>query len=100
MNETIRTSFEVMARNVFRKYKALFPQEEAKKYSKDVNAIQAIYDLLNQKVKSADITEIIMELQAIVSDSVTLEGVEEPQKDVYIDLSTLNFDKLKKAFEK
>lgn len=101
LNETTRTSFEVMARNVFRKYKALFPEEQIKPYIKKYNAIDAIYSLLNQKVKTADVTEIMCSLQAIVDDSVLVETNSVAERDgVYIDLSTLDFDKLKLVFSK
>ena len=101
LNETTRTTFEIMARNVFRKYKALYPEEQIKPHIKDFNAIEAIYSLLNQNVKSADVTEIMMELQSVVSDSIVVK--EDEAKDaegVYIDLSSLDFDKLKAAFAK
>lgn len=102
LNETTRTTFEMMARNVFRKYKALFPSEKLKPYVKDFNAIEAIYTALNQNVKSADVTQIIMDLQAIVSDSVVIQNqeVNEDEEEVYVDLSSLDFDKLKVAFAK
>ena len=99
LNQTTRTSFEIMARNVFRKYKALYPEEQIKPYIKESNAIEAIYNLLNQKVKTADVTEIMMDLQSIVSDSVLLKENEVTGKDgIYVDLSTLDFQKLKAAF--
>ncbi|MDY0141798.1 MAG: type I restriction endonuclease subunit R [Bacteroidales bacterium] len=102
LNETTRTSFEIMARNVFRKYKALYPEEQIKPYIKQYNAIEAIYNLLNQNVKTADVTEIIMQLQSIVSESVIVEKNQSAEKDdnVYVDLSNLDFDKLKAAFAK
>jgi type I restriction enzyme, R subunit len=102
LNETTRTSFEMMARSVFRKYKALFPEEQAKSYIREFNAIDAIYNLLNQNVKSADVTEIMMQLQSIVNASVHLEvdGTNEPKEEVYVDLSKLDFEKLKAAFAK
>jgi type I restriction enzyme R subunit len=102
LNETTRTSFEMMSRSVFRKYKALFPEEEVKPYIKEFNAIDAIYSLLNQNVKSADVTEIMMQLQSIVNDSVHLKKTEanEPKQEVYVDLSKLDFEKLKAAFAK
>ena len=101
LNETTRTSFEIMARNVFRKYKALYPEEQIKPYIKDFNAIEAIYNLLNQNVKTADVTEIMMELQSVVSDSVLVKENEVADKEgVYVDLSTLDFEKLKAAFAK
>ena len=101
LNETTRTTFEMLARDVFRKYKSLFPQPEAKKHTKENNAIEAIYNLLNQKVKSADVTDIMMALQSIVSDSVKVkESTVEEKEGVYVDLSKLDFDKLKLAFAK
>lgn len=100
LNESTRTKFEMMARDVFRKYKALFPEEQIRPFIKDFNAIEAIYGQLNQKVKSADITEIMMQLQAHVNDSIFLKEVAEPEVDKYIDLSRLDFDKLKAAFAK
>jgi type I restriction enzyme, R subunit len=101
LNETTRTSFEIMARNVFRKYKALYPEEQIKPHIKDFNAIEAIYNLLNQNVKTADVTEIMMELQSLVSESVVVKENEVADKEgVYVDLSTLDFDKLKAAFAK
>ncbi|WP_420572975.1 type I restriction endonuclease subunit R [Kordia sp.] len=101
LNETTRTTFEMMARNVFRKYKAIFPSDILKPYIKDFNAIEAIYTALNQNVKSADITQIIMDLQSIVSNSVVIQKEEVQEgEEVYVDLSTLDFDKLRAAFSK
>lgn len=101
LNETTRTSFEIMARNVFRKYKALYPEEQIQAHIKDYNAIEAIYNLLNQNVKTADVTEIMMELQSVVSESVLVKKNEVGDDEgVYVDLSTLDFNKLKAAFAK
>ncbi|MDN4014571.1 type I restriction endonuclease subunit R [Chryseobacterium gambrini] len=98
-NDESRAKFEIAARNVFRKYKALFPEKQAKKYTPQYNAIDAIYSKLNQKVKSADVTEIILRLQSVVNDSVEVDTVQENPYTM-IDLSNLNIDALKKAFEK
>ncbi|BDD13117.1 DEAD/DEAH box helicase (plasmid) [Fulvitalea axinellae] len=101
LNRQSRATFEFMARNVFRKYKALFPEEEAKAHSKAHHAIEAIYGALNQKTASADVSDIIRELQEVVDDSVTTQssGVRETG-NAYVDLSRLDFDKLRKAFVK
>ncbi|WP_312820505.1 type I restriction endonuclease subunit R [Kaistella carnis] len=98
-NEESRAKFEIAARNVFRKYKALFPEKEARKFTKQYNAIDAIYNKLNQKTKSADVTEIIMKLQSVVNDSIVIDTVSEPI-NIAIDLSNLDADALRKAFEK
>jgi len=98
-NEETKTKFEIAARNVFRKYKALFPEKEAKQFVREYNAIDALYAKLNVKVKSADVTEIIMKLQSIVNESISIDTVSEPEAS-YIDLSLFDFEALRKAFEK
>ena len=99
LNETTRTQYEISARDVFRKYKALYPEEEVKPFTREFNAIEAIYDQLNQKIKSADISEVMRKLQQEVSMSVsTLKN--EVREDDYVDLSSLDFDRLRAAFAK
>lgn len=98
-NEASRAKFEIAARHVFRKYKALFPEKQAQKFTKSYNAIEAIYNYLNQKVKSADVTAIIMRLQQIVNDSIVIDAYAEP-KNIFVDLSNLNAEELRKAYEK
>lgn len=99
LNEKTRTEFEFLARDVFRKYKSLYPEEQVKPYIKEHNAIEAIYDRLNQKVKKADITEVIRKLQQEVDISITTDQ-DSPRDEVSIDLSQLDFGKLKEAFQK
>ena len=99
LNETTRTQFEFQARDVFRKYKALYPEACVKPYVKAYNAIDAIYSQLNQNVKAADITSVMMRLQQEVDMSVVIDGSVAPE-DVWIDLSLLDFDKLRAAFAK
>lgn len=99
LNETTRTQFEVAARDVFRKYKALYPEEVVKPFVSEFNAIEAIYNQLNQKVKSADISSVMRKLQQEVSMSVSTR-TNTVNDDDYVDLSSLDFDKLKKAFAK
>jgi type I restriction enzyme R subunit len=101
LNDTSRTKFEVMAREVFRKYHALYPEEQIKPFVRQFNAIEAIYQQLNQQTKSADVISIIMDLQKIVDASITIEANQAQEGDgVYVDLSKLDFDKLKAAFAK
>jgi type I restriction enzyme R subunit len=100
LNETSRTKFEMMAREVFRKYKALYPEEQIKPFIRQFNAIEAIYQQLNQQTKSADIISIIMNLQQIVDASVIVKPNLNDKNEVYVDLSKLNLDKLKQAFAK
>ncbi|SEH06279.1 Uncharacterised protein [Candidatus Venteria ishoeyi] len=99
LNETTRAKFEVMAREMFKKYKSIFPEDEIKPFIKRFNAIEAVYNGLNQQVKEADIIDVIVKLQNVVDDNIELDTVS--NKDgVHINLSNLDFDMLKKAYEK
>jgi type I restriction enzyme R subunit len=100
LNETSRAKFEVMAREVFRKYHALYPEEQVKPIIRQFNAIEAIYNQLNQQVKQADVTSNMLDLQHLVNDSVYIDETIAQELDVTIDLSNLDFDKLKAAFAK
>lgn len=101
LNETTRTKFEMMAREVFRKYHSLYPEEQVKPFIRQFNAIEAIYQQLNQQTKSADVTSIIWKLQQIVNESITIDNVDIKESEgVYVDLSKLDFEKLKAAFAK
>jgi type I restriction enzyme R subunit len=99
LNATTRTQFEVAARNVFRKYKALYPEVQVKPFTPQYNAIEAIYRQLNQKTKTADITEVMMQLQQEVNMSISLDENIVRESD-YVDLANLDFDKLRAAFSK
>ena len=55
LNETSRTKFEIMARDVFRKYHALYPEDQIKPFVRQFNAIEAIYQQLNQQYNDAPI---------------------------------------------
>jgi type I restriction enzyme R subunit len=99
LNEKSRTQFEIMAREVFRKYMALYPEDETKQFIKSFNAIEAIYQQLNQQTKEADVIEIIKRLQEVVDENVSLkENKLEERQEVYVDLSTLDFEKLRTVF--
>lgn len=99
LNETVRSQYEVAARDVFRKYKALYPEEQARPFTHTFNAIEAIYNQLNQKVMAADISDVIKRLQQEVNMSVSL-GSHLVGDDDYVDLSNLDFDRLRAAFAK
>lgn len=101
LNGTTRTKFEIMAREVFKKYHALYPEEQVKPFLRQFNAIEAIYNQLNQQVREADVTDIIVQLQQVVNESISVNQnkVGEPN-GVYIDLSNLDLDKLRAAFAK
>ncbi|MCH8533882.1 MAG: type I restriction endonuclease subunit R [Flavobacteriaceae bacterium] len=98
-----RNKFNVLAREVFKKYKALMPNTLVYKYQAQRDAINAIYNLIQDKVEDADITYEIRQVQEQVNESIAtyqtaLEKAEDYGKK--IDLSKLDFDKIKEEFDK
>jgi type I restriction enzyme R subunit len=60
-NDETRKRFEVMAREVFSKFKACLTMKEVNDYRADVGAINIIYKSLQEDRDAADISSIIRE---------------------------------------
>ena len=63
-------------------------------------ALDALYGALNQSVKGADISSFIKELQDVVNENITLKEEKENTTEKLIDLTELDFEKLRAAFAK
>jgi len=100
LNETTRAKFEVNALNVINKFKGLYPEEEARQFVRQYNAIDAIYGGLNQEIKQADITVLMKKLQDLVGENIEINKDIDKKEEVLMDLSKLNLEKLKSVFEK
>lgn len=100
-NDETKRKFQVLAREVFKKYKALQPNKVLNEFAPRKNAIDAIYTAIEDNVESADVAEIMLKIQEVVDASI--EHVLEDPKAPYsnsIDLSELNFEILEKYFLK
>jgi type I restriction enzyme R subunit len=98
-----RARFEVLAREVFKKRKALVGEPElTKPYLRRANAIDAIYKKLQANKEAADITAVMMGLRGVVSKAITHQPITRlPGADSgkVFDISDIDFDKLRKEFE-
>jgi type I restriction enzyme R subunit len=100
-NDETKRKFQILAREVFKKYKALQPDKLLNQYASRKNAIDIIYTAIEDKIESADVSEIMKKIQDIVDESID-NLVHEPglQKEKIVDLSGLNFELLEKYFLK
>jgi type I restriction enzyme R subunit len=96
-NQETAIQFEALAKQVFKKYQALYPEDEAKPFSLKISAIRAIYKQINPEQVDVDITAITKQLQTLVDEAVNVK--EKEQKEIEIDISQLNFEKLQPKFE-
>ena len=100
LNQKTRTKFEVLTRAFFRKFKALYPEKQVFPFVDQNRALDALYGALNQSVKGADITSFIKELQGVVNENITLKDEGNKSAEKLIDLTDLDFEKLRVAFAK
>jgi len=108
-NDRTRKQFEVMAREVFKKFKACINVPGVNAYRNDRDAIDIIYKSLQADREKADITDILRDLHDIVDKSIrTQPAIRETDKkydptgasNKIYDISKINFDRLRQEFAK
>ena len=97
-NDETRKRFEIGARAVFRKYKACLTFAEVEKYKAAYQAINYIYQSLQDDKEQADTSAIIQRLNEIVSEAIDVKADSEDER--IFDISKINFDALRKEFAK
>jgi len=99
-NDESRKRFEVMCREVFKKFKACINAQGVNAHRADRDAINIVYKSLQQDREQADITDIIRQLHGVVDEAI---GVREPSPDEeekLYDISKIDFDRLRREFER
>ncbi len=99
-NDETRKRFEVICREVFRKFKACINLGGVNAYRGDRDAIDAVYRSLQQDREQADIADIIRALHGVVDEAIDLrqERTRDSHRDPF-DISRIDFDLLKREFE-
>lgn len=100
-NDETRKRFEVLCRAVFTKYKAcLTIQPEINNYRDYHDAISIVYKKLNEDKERADISAQIKSLHDIVDEAIIVESFHIAEGSGVYDISKIDFDKLRKEFER
>ena len=102
-NDETRNKFGILAREVFKKYKALMPDKAIYDFKDKRDAINALYSLMNDKIDEADVTHIVSRVQNVVNESIESLNILMEQAEGYgqkIDLSGLDFKKIEEEFLK
>ena len=91
--------FEIMARQVFIRFKALLMEPSAFAYAERHDNIEAIYKKLEEKRDTADVTEVLKELHQIVNEAIRAqEPGEDHAEGLTVDLSQIDFARLRDEF--
>jgi len=98
-SDEAKRRFEIMARQVFVRFKALLMEPSAFAYAERHDTIEAIYKKLEEKRDTADVTEVLKELHRIVNEAIRAQApAEDHAEGLKVDLSRIDFEKLRDEF--
>jgi len=98
-----KAKFGVLSRELFKKYKALMPDQAIYSYKDKRDAINALYTMVNAKIEEADVTHIVKQVQDVVNQSIETLDLALEKIEGYgqkIDISSLDFKKIEEEFLK
>ena len=93
--------FEIMARVVFSRFKALLIEPSALVFAERHDNIEAIYKKLSERRDTADVSALMTVLHRIVNQAIATQGSGSDQSSgLTIDLSQINMERLREEFSK
>ncbi len=100
-SDECRKQFEVIAREVFKKFKACITIDGVNDFKYAYDAINVIYKSLQEDRNDADISKIMKDLHAVVADAIQpiQEDVVKEHSRPY-DISKIDFERLREEFAK
>ena len=100
-SDEAKRRFEVLARQVFTRFKALLTEPSAYAYAERHDNIEAIYKKLTERRDTADVTALLKELHRIVNEAIrTQEPGDDQAEGLRFDLSQIDMEKLRDEFAK
>lgn len=100
-SDSAKRRFEIMARLVFTRFKALITEPSTYAYAERHDNIEAIYKKLEERRDTADVTAVLKELHRIVNEAVSTQGSGIDQTaGMRVDLSQIDFKRLRDEFFK
>ncbi len=91
--------FEIIARQVFDRFKALLMEPGALAYAERHDHIESIYKKLQERRDTADVTEVLKELHRIVNEAIRASTPGDDRAGgLTVDLSRIDFAKLRDEF--
>jgi type I restriction enzyme R subunit len=98
-SDEAKRRFEIMAREVFARFKALLMEPSAFTYAERHDDLEAIYKKLEERRDTADVTEVLKELHRIVNEAIRAAAPgEDHAEGLRVDLSQIDFERLRKEF--
>ncbi|MEL6049142.1 type I restriction endonuclease subunit R [Methanothrix soehngenii] len=99
-NDETRKRFEIMCREVFKKFRACITLQDINAYRDDRDAVNIVYKSLQQDREKADITDIMRQLQHLVDEAIDVQSDTATKPGEPYDISKIDFVRLKQEFER
>ena len=100
-SDEAKRRFEILARQVFVRFKALLMEPSVFAYAEQHDNIEAIYKKLTERRDTADVTELLKELHRIVNEAIRTQAPGDDQAEgLTFDLSQIDMEKLRNEFAK
>jgi type I restriction enzyme R subunit len=101
VSDEAKRRFEILARQVFIRFKALLMEPSSYAFAERHDNIEAIYKKLEEKRDTADVTEVLKELHKIVNEAIRAQQPGEDRAEgLTVDISQIDFEKLRTEFAK
>jgi type I restriction enzyme R subunit len=97
LNDATRKHFEILSRNVFKKFKACLNLQEINQYRDDYAALNIVYKRMKKSEEQADISDIIRSLHKVIDTAVEPREGNAPDTQIY-DISKIDFGRLRHEF--
>ena len=93
--------FEILARQVFARFRSLLTEPSAYPYAERHDNIEAVYKKLTERRDTADVTDLLKELHRIVNEAIRTQDPGDDQADeLILDLSQIDMEQLRDEFAK
>ena len=99
-NDETRKRFEVMCREVFKKFKACINNRGVNAHRKAYHAVNIVYRSLQQDREQADISDIIRQLHEVVDQAIATRSNTTGEDKRSFNIAAIDFDRLRKEFER
>jgi type I restriction enzyme, R subunit len=98
-SDEAKRRFEILARQVFTRFKALVTEPTAFVYAERHDNIEAIYKKLAERRDTSDVTALLKELHRIVNEAIRTQAPGEDQAEgLTFDLSRIDLERLRDEF--
>jgi type I restriction enzyme, R subunit len=98
-SDEAKRRFEILARQVFIRFKALLMEPTSFAYAERHDNLEAIYKKLTERRDTADVTELLKELHRIINEAIRTNELGEDQAEgLRFDLSQVDLERLRDEF--